>query len=693
MIRGAGLRLAGLFLLAALGPGPALLCQDVIVPDSVQGDSLKSYRLLNEVIVRGGRGVPGTPSSRTLPSTDALLSCTPGVHVLRRAGTAAEASIRGMSAGRIAVTIDGMHMHGACIDRMDPITSYVEVEDLESLRVASAGDALPLASTIGGALALVSVRPGLDAGAHARVESGYESNASLRFLRGEAEVSSGDAGLRLTGSARRAGDYAAGGGTTIHGSGYAKENAGLDARWNAGGGHTVGASGFIDVSRNTGFPALIMDARRTSTWSASVDDIWLTGLSALNRITMRLYANRVMHWMDDYARPVEEINARKIMPGMYMPMFGETRVQGGRSEALLTGGRHATEFFADIYHLEALADMRMIGLTPGSVPMYLLNIGDADVVSVAAGATHTQFLGSGPIWRTAVRAEWSQSRLLDDDAVRTLSLYWNADDRGRRRLLVSVHTSLEFALGGVTVRTNAGRVQRPPTHIENFGYFLYSPADNSILMGNPLLDPERSWIAEVQLSANNDPFIWNVTAWLNSVDNMIIGRTIIPGDASNPLFPQVIRRFENAGHALLRGFEARLQWRVGNGWEVRGDVSGVWGDAQELRDPLPKMSPLEATCGVQYMRPTWWAALSLVTAARQDRVSTILVPEESTPGFATLDLRGGVRVMPGFNVRWGVENCLDARYSTHLSEQHLPLPGRNFQLGVSITVPGDTGGE
>ncbi len=73
-----------------------------------------------------------------LSSSDELIGRLGGVNMIRRGNYAYEPVIRGLSGGQINVTIDGMKMLGACTDKMDPVSSYVEPQNLESISISIA---------------------------------------------------------------------------------------------------------------------------------------------------------------------------------------------------------------------------------------------------------------------------------------------------------------------------------------------------------------------------------------------------------------------------------------------------------------------------------------------------------------------------------------------------------------------------
>ncbi len=70
--------------------------------------------------------------------------------LISRGAYAKEPVLNGFSAGQINVTIGGMKMFGACTDKMDPVTSYIEPVNLKSIRIDEGSGGSKNGSTIGG---------------------------------------------------------------------------------------------------------------------------------------------------------------------------------------------------------------------------------------------------------------------------------------------------------------------------------------------------------------------------------------------------------------------------------------------------------------------------------------------------------------------------------------------------------------
>jgi hypothetical protein len=78
--------------------------------------------------------------------------------MIKRGAYAWEPLINSMPTERTLITIDGMRIFGACTDKMDPITSYVEVSNLSEATISSGQEGACYGSTIGGSIDLKRTR-------------------------------------------------------------------------------------------------------------------------------------------------------------------------------------------------------------------------------------------------------------------------------------------------------------------------------------------------------------------------------------------------------------------------------------------------------------------------------------------------------------------------------------------------------
>ena len=112
----------------------------------------QSQRLDEVVVVSRKQG--GKRSAKgQVASIDEHLSELSHVNLVRRGSYAWEPVVNNMQTERISTTIDGMKIFYACTDKMDPVTSYVESGNLQSISLNAGLDGNPQATgNIGGAL-------------------------------------------------------------------------------------------------------------------------------------------------------------------------------------------------------------------------------------------------------------------------------------------------------------------------------------------------------------------------------------------------------------------------------------------------------------------------------------------------------------------------------------------------------------
>ena len=120
---------------------------------SQEADSIKTKEL-KEVLVVGTKAALHEKQTKTLATLDEFLQKSTKVDLIKRGAYAWEPIINGMATDRTVVTIDGMRIFGACTDKMDPVTSYVEVSNLSEATISSGQQGSCHGNTIGGSIDL-----------------------------------------------------------------------------------------------------------------------------------------------------------------------------------------------------------------------------------------------------------------------------------------------------------------------------------------------------------------------------------------------------------------------------------------------------------------------------------------------------------------------------------------------------------
>jgi iron complex outermembrane receptor protein len=95
-----------------------------------------------------------------------------------------EPQMNGFSGGQLNITIDGMKMFGACTDKMDPVTSYLEPANLEGITLGHGTNGNQYGNNIGGSIDLALKEPEKHSNRPfwSSLASGYESISNSRTI-------------------------------------------------------------------------------------------------------------------------------------------------------------------------------------------------------------------------------------------------------------------------------------------------------------------------------------------------------------------------------------------------------------------------------------------------------------------------------------------------------------------------------
>ena len=102
---------------------------------------------------------------------EALTKKVPGISLVRRSGIANDVILRGQKKDNINILIDNAKVYGACPNRMDPPTSHILTNNIESIEIIEGPYDVENFGTLSGAVKITTVDP----------EEGFSGEASLNF--------------------------------------------------------------------------------------------------------------------------------------------------------------------------------------------------------------------------------------------------------------------------------------------------------------------------------------------------------------------------------------------------------------------------------------------------------------------------------------------------------------------------------
>ncbi len=233
---------------------------------------------------------------------------------------------------------------------------------------------------------------------------------------------------------------------------------------------------------------------------------------------------------------------------------------------------------------------------------------------------------------------------------------------------------------GLLVTGGFGHAQRVPTLTERYadGLFLGIIQNGfSRVIGQPDLDMERAWQLDLGVEIDQE----NYRGFLRAYHSWIIDYvTYEVNQISDPTGARLLHAI-NTDLATLTGFETYGELDLTERLSGFGSASWVYGNDQEIHQPLAQIRPFESTIGLRWHDPsvvrTWGIDFGVRMVARQWREAyfrtvnplangTVAPVESETPGFLVCYIRGYRQLSRNLNVVGGIENVFDRSYIEHL---------------------------
>jgi iron complex outermembrane receptor protein len=647
--------------------------QEVIL----QSDSIITINLDEVILISARKTLDYHRQPKPLSTLDEYLESSKKVDMVKRGAYAWEPTLNNMFSERLSVTIDGMRIFGACTDKMDPITSYVDVSNLSQAQIASGQQGSEHGVAIGGAINLELDRGNFkDTGLNGGVETGFESNNQMSVVGAEFNYSDSKFYVDTDIIYRKAENYFAGGDEEVEFSQFEKYNFSANGGYKIATDRSLTASLIFDEARDVGYPALTMDVSLARAIIASVgfeqDVLW----GSLRNWKSKLYFNKVTHVMDDTKRPDVPIH-------MDMPGWSDT--YGFYSQAALKLKKHQMLFKMDGYYNKSLAEMTMYPNNPNELPMFMLTWPDVRTANGGVYAEDKLDL-NGSFLKLATRMTVQNQNVADEFGLNSLKIFYPEMEQSKTRFLKSV--SGQWHKMWMPWHVNAGLSygDRAPSVTEGFGFYLFNSFDNHDYIGDPGLANEKSMEANTKISWEKSKIKVSAEANFFHIADYIIGE-IDPSLSVMTIGAEGVKIYKNLEYANLFNTSLDLEYAILPELKWSGLISYHRGTDNDGRN-IPFIGPFSYRSGLQFDNRSFSAALRISGAAKQVNYNPDF-GEDQTPAYTVCSLTFGKTFK--FNndsmyAKFGVENIFDENYSTYTDWKNIPRMGRNFFLTLSYSI-------
>ena len=611
-----------------------------------------------------------------LNSTEDVLSRLSGVNMIRRGNYAWEPTINGLSSGQINVSIDGMRMFGACTDKMDPVSSYVEPNNMQSMVIEKGGGGSAHGSTVGGAVDFKLKRPKFNSALSGSLNSRYET-VSNGFSQSASLSYGGDKlAIRMNGGFRQYNDYTDGNGDEVYYSGYKKLNYSLSGAYSISDKQLINVDFLMDDARDIGYPGLPMDVAFAKAKMGAVSYTLVEPVSWVQEVEFKAYANTVDHLMDDSKRM--DVPVRMDMPG-------ETKTYGGYAKADALFGDHTIQAKIDGYATNAYAEMTMF--IPNETDMFMLTWPDVDRQDIGLFVsdqwqatdkltTHLSIRGEQAF--TQMNSQMGKGQFsvfgYDDEDFVVNQFVWNAGAHLNYQWTEQFSTKVGGSYG-----------ERLPSVSEMYGFYLYNNFDGYDYVGNPEIKKEGSYQLTGSIKYQPvDQLELNISGFHYWFNDYIIGYVDESLDAMT-IGAKGVKVYENVDGVAFKGFDAQVLYSASDFIQVLYAVKATYASDGD-GTPLPLIPPLKNNLTLVGQMNGFKLQAEGEWAIAQNQISEN-TGEIATPAYQLIHLRASKdwnldQLNVGLSL--GVENLLDESYREHLDWGGVLRPGRNFYASLKV---------
>ena len=617
-----------------------------------------------------------------------LLRSINGISTIRRGGHGLDPVIRGQSDQRLNSSIDGAIVYGACSSKMDPASTYVNIENYDSITVIKGSQSVLYgAGGPGGVVRYERVtEPLSQANAYKfKIGQTFDSNAEAKTTIGDFTLGLGQAYFRINGSYSEAGNYETGTGlkplTEYETSNYA---AIIGKRLDDG--SKLEFTYTNNSQENIGFAGLPMDIVYSYTDIYNLKYHRVAQFGPFSSMKVELYNSDMDHLMDNYTM--------RSVDSMKTPAASDT--YGGR---IIGATDNGMKVGVDYEHNTRDAEQNMVISGTDRHLAYLWP--GAEIAKLGLFLEKDNKISDQTTMSYGLRFD-----RVETDATRA------ADDPGSAHMAQVTANSLYTAHYSGTV--TAGK-----RDFSNFSGFLrytkdYGPMSSAYIslsrnertpdatelfnaktsmamagkyrlrhIGNPNLNSEVHTTLEIGFENMFMGSHVNGSLYLNDISDYITTYRASDGTYDNTI--NDARIYKNID-ATIWGYELTAQKDLTSNVKTIFNLNYTHGDDDTQNRPLAQMMPLSGDISLEYQTGSVNYGLRANFADTQDRFDSRVLDTGRTGGYTVYDLYAGFEPTPNIRFTMGISNLTDKRYATHLNSTNsldaaadrVDEPGRSF---------------
>ena len=640
-----------------------------INPDSLQHHSIQ------EVVVIGTNRI-SAKDSKPLSSIDEYLQKSAKIEMIKRGAYAWEPLLNNMPTERTVITIDGMRIFGACTDKMDPVTSYVEVSNLSEAEISSGQAGTAHGNTIGGAIDLKRNRTGFGEKKWSfGVNSGFESVNRQKIFGGSAAYKAPKFFADFNVMSRDADNYKAGGDAEVPYSQFRKINFSGNSGVKLGDNKMLEASVIYDKATDVGYPALPMDISLAEALISSVKFQLVPVSDFFTNWETKVYFNNITHRMDDTKRPAVPIH-------MDMPGWSKTFGYFTNLNAELPD-HHFTVNLNGFSNLST-AEMTMYPANSNEKLMFMYTWPQVRTLFQGIYLDDHFNLNGNSSLQISGSLGFHSNKVESEFGLNSLQIFYPEMDGQKNRLLKSISAKYKYSVNMFEFGFGGGYGDRAPSVSEGYGFYLFNSSEKYDYVGNPNLNNESSLEANAFAAFKNEKITVKLSSSYFHISDYIVGK-VIEGLVPMTISGKGVKQYGSLDYATI--FNADLNTQVQLFSFLKWNSQFTYARGKDYsKENLPFMSPLSYRSALQFYKNRLSAEFSVFGNSRY-RDFAAVYGETETTDYTIFNVNAGYQFsFIGVKVltKIGVENIFDRLYTTYADWNKIPRPGRNFYLNLNL---------
>ncbi|NHN24142.1 TonB-dependent receptor [Flavobacterium jejuense] len=636
-------------------------------------DSLKKIDL-TEVILIGKQAQLEQKQFKPLATIDEYLQQAGTVEMIKRGGYAWEPNINNMSTERTVVTIDGMRIFGACTDKMDPITAYVEVSNLSEAEISSGQSGSCHGPTIGGSLDLKRSKSNFGTkGINGYVNSGYEFNNQQKIIGGALNYLNSLFFIDNNIMFRDAENYKAGNTNEVAFSQFRKINMSSTAGYLLNKNKYFEGSVIYDKASDVGYPALPMDVSLAKALITSLKFEYLPLNSIVNKLETKIYYNTITHTMDDTKRPNVPIH-------MDMPGWSDTYGM----YLNLNGKLKKNNFLATLnsFYNRSKAEMTMYPNDPNENIMFMLTWPDVVTFYNGIYLDNTYAVNTNSSIKISAGIGNHLNQIKSMFGLESLQIFYPNMESEKCRILKSLASNYNWQKENFGFNFGLAYGERAPSISEAYGFYLFNSFDRFDYVGNPALKNEQSVEGSFAISYKPSRFKTSLTTSHFHISNYIIGTpdsSILPMTIGS----SGVKIYNGLDYATLIKSVFDFETYLSNDLKWMNQLTYSYGKGSD-NENLPFISPLSYSSKLLFKKNKFSSEIAVLGNLMHNNYAP-KYGEIKKPDFAIINFTSNYAFdidKSKLNLKVGIENILDSEYSTFADWNNIPRMGRNIFVSV-----------